>query len=70
MKVAQIAVTTAVACAGLAALFVYADAGQSLKLDALLRQRRPRRLRELHRRDQRSVRRAAREQEPRVLAAG
>jgi hypothetical protein len=33
MKVAQIAVTTAVACAGLAALLIYADAGQSLKVD-------------------------------------
>ena len=33
MKVAQIAVTTAVACAGLAALLIYADAGQSLKID-------------------------------------
>ena len=30
MKVAQLAVTTAVACAGLAALLIYADAGQSL----------------------------------------
>src|SRR5499426_3766126 len=33
MKVVQIAVTTAVACAGLAALLIYADAGQSLKVD-------------------------------------
>ena len=33
MKVAQLAVTTAVACAGLAALLIYADAGQSLKID-------------------------------------
>jgi hypothetical protein len=33
MKVAQVAVTTAVACAGLAALLIYADAGQSLKID-------------------------------------
>jgi len=33
MKLAQIAVTTAVACAGLAALLIYADAGQSLKVD-------------------------------------
>jgi hypothetical protein len=33
MKVAQVAVTMAVACAGLAALLIYADAGQSLKID-------------------------------------
>src|SRR5262249_426598 len=33
MKVVQLAVTTAVACAGLAALLIYADAGQSLKVD-------------------------------------
>jgi hypothetical protein len=33
MKVPEIAVTTAAACAGLAALLIYADAGQSLKID-------------------------------------